>query len=252
MIGLPGRIVEAIQNGPENQAPAAVSLAGISPVDGTMVIQERAFQWWPESLQEDPEIGWSFKEIPGMAHALAQWTQNGGRTFTFEVQCSRSMRPWASLSGTQQLKSMGLNRPSSTAPIDNSRYNISVKDQIQWLRQFYLPNYVNATVSGVPSTVSQPPPIAMLNFPSMGLNEDGSDVIWAVMTQCAVSYALCFPSGEPRLASVSLGFKQVIQHPVNGLILKTRKMYEDAKGLRETDISVGGGRKVSGGPVKGP
>lgn len=241
MLGLPGRIIDAIMNGPENQAPAALSLAGLSPVDGRICIQERAFQFWPETITEEPEIGWQFKEIPGLAHPLAQWTQNGGRSFTFEVPLSRFMRPWGEGLSPSKLLSLGLNKPDAKVPIDNRPMNISVKEQIQWLRQFYLPNYVSQDVSGIMATVSQPPPIAMLCMPSMGINENGGDVIWAVMTQCSVSYILLFPSGEPRLATVNLGFKQIIQDPVNGIVLKSRDLY-NTDITKESNIAKAGGR----------
>lgn len=238
MLGLPGRIVEAIINGPEGRKSADFSIAGISPVDGKICIPERAFQFWPETVSEEPEIGWQFKEIPGASHALAQWTQNGGRTFSFEVVFSRFMLPLDQLSSVEKLLSMGLNTPDATMPRDNQPSNVSVKEQIQYLRQYYLPDHV---ASG-DVTVAVPPPIAMICAPMQGWNEDGNDVIWAVMTQCSVNHMLAFPSGEPRLATVSLAFKQVIQWPGQGVVMKTRAMYAQTPNF-ETDIAVGGGRK---------
>lgn len=245
-----GRIIDVISNGPEGGELASVSMAGVSPVDGSIIIKERAFQFWPESLSVSAEIGWNFKEIPGLSHALAQWTQNGGRTFTFSVQFSRFMKPWPNGElSWQQVRSLGLNKPDSETPIDNRPMNISVKEQIQWMRQFYLPDYTQADVSGVQSTVSVPPPICMICFPKMGLNEDTSDVIWAVLTQFDEEYVLCFPNGEPRMATVSLGFKQVIQWPGQGLIPKSRSMLNKSVvggktvPMAEYHVDIGGGRK---------
>jgi hypothetical protein len=90
-------------------------------------------------------------------------------------------------------------------------------------------------------TAAIPPPIALICAPNQGWNEDGNDVIWAVMTQCSVNHMLAFPSGEPRLATVSLAFRQVIQWPGNGVIMKSRAMYAQTPNF-ETDIAVGGGR----------
>jgi hypothetical protein len=224
--------------GPEGDA-AAVSMAGISAVDGSVILAERTFQFWPETLNVEPEIGWQFKEIPGLSHSIAQWTQNGGRTFSFDVVFSRFMKPTGNQSALDAVRSLGnMNAPNSQTPIDNRPYNVSVKEEIQWLRQFYLPDYVEATVSGVSATVSQPPPIAMICFPNMGLNEDTSDVVWAVMTGAPETYTLCFPNGEPRLASVSLTFKQVIQWPGQGIVLKPRLGIQSL----EDNIAAGGGR----------
>lgn len=241
MLGLPGRIVEAIMNGPEGRKSATLSIAGVSPVDGKLIIPERAFQFWPESVSEEPEIGWSFKEIPGASHSLAQWTQNGGRTFSFEVTFSRFMLPVDQMSMVEKALSFGgMNKPGSTMPRDNQPSNVSVREQIQFLRQFYAPDYVQAG----DTVAAQPPPIAVLCAPNQGWNEDGSDVIWTVMTQCSVNHLLAFPSGEPRLATVSLAFRQVVQWPANGVVWKARSLYGSMSNV-EKDIERGGGRKLN-------
>jgi hypothetical protein len=248
--GLPGRIVQAILNGPEGRASASFTIAGVNPVDGTLEIPERAFQFWPESISEEPEIGWSFKEIPGASHALAQWTQNGGRNISFEVVFSRFMLPVDQLSSVEKLLSMGMNTPDAEMPLDNRPMNISVREQVQYLRQYYLPNYV---ANGAVTTVV-PPPIAMLCAPNLGWGEDGSDVLWTVMTNCSVTHNLAFACGEPRLATVSLAFRQIVQWPAQGVILKSRKQYADVANF-ETGVATDGGRgkndlakKVSVGP----
>lgn len=234
--------------GPEGRKSASLTLAGVSPVDGTIIIPERAFQFWPESITEDPEIGWQFKDIPGASHSLAQWTQNGGRTFSFEVVCSRYMLPVAQLGLLDKiLDPLGLNTPGATVPKDNRPGNVSVREQVQWLRQFYLPDYVQ---SG-DVTVASPPPIAVLCAPNMGWNEDTGDVIWAVMTQCSVNHQLAFQCGEPRLATVSLAFRQVVQWP-QGVVLKSRKLFA-ARTNVEPGVAVGGGRGTNKIAVdKGP
>jgi hypothetical protein len=248
MLGLPGRIVEAIMKGPEGRKSATLSIAGVSPVDGTICIPERAFQFWPESISEEPEIGWQFKDIPGASHSLAQWTQNGGRTFSFEVVFSRFMLPLDQLGTAEKLLSLGLNKPGSTVPRNNQPMNVSVREQVQYLRQFYLPEYVQSGEV----TVASPPPIAVLYAPNQGWNEDGRDTIWAVMTQCSVNHMLAFPSGEPRLATVSLAFRQVIQWPAQGVIMKNRKMYAQVTNF-ESDVATGGGRTINKVTVdKGP
>jgi hypothetical protein len=250
MLGLPGRIVDAIMKGPEGRKSASLSIAGVNPVDGKLCIEERAFQFWPESISEEPEIGWSFKEIPGATHSLAQWTQNGGRTFSFEVTFSRFMLPVDQLSAAEKFLSMGMNTPGATMPRDNRAMNISVREQVQYLRQYYLPDYV----VGGELTLANPPPIAVLCAPNIGWAEDGTDVIWTVMTQCSVNHQLNFPSGEPRLATVSLAFRQVIQWPTSGIVLKPRTLYA-SRPAPEKDVAVAGGRggneltsKIGGGP----
>lgn len=248
MLGLPGRIVQAIMGGPEGRKSASLSIAGVSPVDGSIIVPERTFQFWPESVTEEPEIGWQFKDIPGASHALAQWTQNGGRTFSFEVVFSRFMLPVEQLSTVEKLLSLGLNTPGATMPKDNQPMNVSVKQCMQYLRMYYLPDYVQ---SG-DVTVASPPPIAVLYAPNMGWNEDGRDVIWGVMTQCSMNHMLSFACGEPRLATASLAFRQVIQWPAQGVIMKNRTMASQITGF-EVDIGKGGGRPTNKITVdKGP
>ena len=246
--GLPGAIVQAILSGPEGRKSAALSIAGVSPVDGSLILPERTFQFWPESISEDPEIGWQFKSIPGATHALAQWTQNGGRTFSFEVVFSRYMLPVEQLSSVERLLSAGMTSPGASLPHDNRVMNISVREQVQYLRQYYLPTYVQSGEV----TVASPPPIAVLCAPNMGWNEDGRDVIWTVMTQCNVNHKLLFPSGELRLVTVSLAFRQAVQWPAHGLVMKDRNLYMQITG-EETDIILGGGRSLNDISVdKGP
>lgn len=236
--GVIGGIVSAIMNGPEGRAAATLSIAGVDATTGQITIPERAFQFWPESISEEAEIGWAFKDIPGASHSLAQWTQNGGRTFSFEVTLSRFMLPFEDLSTVEQLLSFFQNKPEQTIPLNNKPMNISVKEQIAYLRQYYQPLYA---ASG-DVTVAQSPPIALLNAPRLGLNEDGGDVVWCVMTQCSVNYVLTFPNGEPRLATVSLGFRQVVQWPgQNKVVLRDRTWYGKSSSF-ETGIGVGGGR----------
>jgi hypothetical protein len=53
-------------------------------------------------------------------------------------------------------------------------------------------------------------------MPNMGLNEDGSDIIFGVVTGCDVTYEKLFSDGQPRIVKVSLTFKQVIENPLPG------------------------------------
>jgi hypothetical protein len=50
----------------------------------------------------------------------------------------------------------------------------------------------------------------------MCLNEDGSDIIFGVVTGCDVTYEKLFSDGQPRQVKVSLTFKQVIENPIRG------------------------------------
>jgi hypothetical protein len=208
--GVIGAIVEAITNGPENGRHRAMSMVGINPKDGTVPegFEERTFQFWPETISDTIEVGWNFKDIPGMSNALAQWSSNGGRTISFEVHFVRLMKPPDSRTPLESFLP-GLN---NTAPNDESRYNVDIVQEIKWLRAFCYPFY--SLEDGYITAAS--PPVAILCVPGHGLGDaTGNDCIYAVMTGCDVNYIFAFPDGTPRRASVNLTFRQVVQDPIN-------------------------------------
>jgi len=217
--GVIGAVVEAMMFGPEGMDYKAISIAGVNPVDQSIMLPERTFQFWPESIQDTIDIGWNFKDIPGMSHALAQWASNGGRTITFEVHFHRFMKPVASVDQNifeRVLDPFKLNTPSSEYLKDNRPHNVDIAAEIKYLRAFCYPSYKD--VEGY--RTSFPPPIGMLAVPGMRLSDsDNSDVIYVIMTGCDVTYMLAFPDGTPRRASVSLTFRQVVQDPVNKVIV---------------------------------
>lgn len=256
-LGIIGAVTEAMMFGPEGSDYKAVSIAGVSPIDQLIMLPERTFQHWPESISDTIDIGWSFKDIPGMSHALAQWSSNGGRTITFEVQFHRFMKPVSSRNAFEViLDPFALNSPDSQIIKDNRPYNVDVAAEIRYLRAFCYPSYQDK--DGYRTAF--PPPIAMLYVPNHTLGDAlGHDIIYAVMTGCDVTYMLAFPDGTPRRASVALTFRQVVQDPINKVIYQAGREqgfdYEiswlrSAEGLAE-----GGNRQKNdlggwkGGPV---
>jgi len=179
------------------------------PVPG---LEERAFQWFPESFSDSIEIGWEAKQTPGASHAIMQWSGNGGRTFAFETLLYRNMAP-LTLQAQQQtiLAVEGLPNPNEPG---NSLYNINIESMVNWLRSFCYPRYVTGQGFGG-TTITRPvsPPIAILNLPGMALNEDGSDIVYCVVTGCDVTYEKLFANGQPKVVKVNLTLKQVVQYP---------------------------------------
>ena len=207
--GVIGALIEAMSNGPEGAKFRSISMAGINAKNGDMSINERTFQFWPESLSDTIEVGWSFKDIPGMSNALAQWASNNGRTISFEVHFSRFMKPEGKRSVPFETFLPG---PNNTKPSDSPGYNVDIVREIKWLRAFCYPFYEK--IDGY--TTSAAPPVAILCVPGHALGDaTGDDCIYAVMTGCDVTYMLAFPDGTPRRASVSLTFKQILQDPIN-------------------------------------
>ena len=194
---------------------ARASMMGISAENGDTVLDERAFQWWPESFSDSIEVGWEPKQVPGSSHAIMQWNSNGGRTFSFETLLYRNMAPIAlqqQQASLTQLASAAL-FPNPSDP-ENAPYNVNIESMISWFRAFCYPTYVSGQGFGSTTiTRAVAPPIAILNLPNMALNEDGSDIVYCVMTGCDVTYEKLFANGQPRVAKVSLTLKQVVQNP---------------------------------------
>lgn len=213
-MGLISGIASAVIEGPEGMPSSHISMCGVDalhPYASKPLLSEQALQWWPETITDSIEIGWDFKQIPGGSHAIAQWSQNGGRTIGFEVVLSRLMKPVSTRNMMDKLRDpFELNTPISKRLKDNRPYNANIGGMIQYLRMYTRPTYA-AGDFGYERAL--PPPFAILNVPGLGLNEDGSDSIYAVMVGCDVTYNLLFPNGAPRLATVSLSFKQVVQKP---------------------------------------
>jgi len=217
--GFIGKLTEAIMNGPEGTGSASMSILGIDPTDSkgsTVILPERTFQFWPESIQDSIEVGWQFKDIPGGSHALAQWGSNNGRTISFEVRLHRFMKPVADRTIFEKIMDpIGLTTPGQQYLKDMRPHNVDIESEIRYLRAFCYPSYEVDKVSG--STVSYSPPVAFLCVPGVGLNELGSHTIMAVMTGCDVTYNLLFPNGKPRNATVALTFKQIVQKAGKGV-----------------------------------
>jgi hypothetical protein len=191
-------------------------MMGIDSETGTTVLPERAFQWFPESFSDSIEIGWEPKQVPGSSHAIMQWGGNGGRTFAFETLLYRNMAPLdlqAKQSSLVQLNA-GTDLLPDPDSADNAPYNIPIESMISWMRAFCYPRYVTGEgFGGTKITRPVSPPIAILNLPGMALNEDGSDIVYCVVTGCDVTYEKLFPNGQPKVVKVNLTLKQVVQYP---------------------------------------
>lgn len=229
----------------------APSIMGLDQ-NGDVVIPEQPFQWWPENISDTIGIGWNFKSIPGASHALAQWGANDGRTISMELVLSRNMRyakdfADAGFAGDVPLQAKLID-PDGARSL---AFNVDIRRMVAYLRAYCYPDY-DASDGGI----ALPPVTALLNIPGLQLNEsggtdDGGDVIAAVMTACDVNYKKGFGDGKPRLASVTLSFKQIVQTP-DGVFYHTRNtLLERASsapfvgGLQQVDTPVSVARELN-------
>jgi hypothetical protein len=236
-LGIIGGLASIILDGPTGEQSKWMTIAGFDAQDpGTLVLPEMPFQYWPEEIQDSIEVGWNFLPIPGASHDVAQWNGNSGRTISFEVVLSRLMKPTKDRTTLETI----LDPFEMTKPEDSPGINGNVKGMVRYLRAFCYPAYAK----GTPTTQVIPPPIAILYCPGLGLNEQGGDAIFAVMTGCDITYRKTFANGVPRTVSMSLTFKQVVQDLV-GVSFVGRKVASQAAGTVPYATLDGSGYPIS-------
>jgi hypothetical protein len=256
--GLISAVIDAIKNGPEGREYASLTMAGLDPRDASKIFegpnvnvnfQERALQYWPETITDSIETGWNFKNVGGGSGALAQWASNGGRTISFNVELSRLMAPVSSRTSARDKFRGGFTEPNDMDKINNA-FNVDIVEYIKFLRAFCYPTY--EALGGAIS--SYPPPIMILCIPGIGLNEAinddyGEDCIYCVMTGCDVTYTLLFPNGTPRRATVALTLRQVIQTSTGirfaGFGQAAQRKYNGSTSAISENLDVNAGRSLN-------
>lgn len=194
IVGLATALIE----GPEPKL-ASMTLEGFDE-DGTSILEERAFQFWPETVSDTINISYVDKIIPGGSHPIKQWVNNAGRTISFSILIARDIKP-------KELLPFGVDLVVNPTTDDNYPFNHDVRQDIAYLRAFCYPTYDNST--GV--TIAKPPPICLLKAEGLNWSRFGDDYIECVMTSCSVNYLRTFNEGFPRMATVDLSFAEIAQ-----------------------------------------
>jgi hypothetical protein len=184
-----------------------------------------AFQYFPDTINDSKAVNYQQKEIAGGSLPLYQWIAGGERLITFtaiftsDVDLVTAEAPTGLIAKAVGTAGQGIRERLQSA--GESRRNVDIRSAIVWLRRYMFPTYVkdesNGTKVGVPLTYA--PSKLMLVMPGSGIGLAGGesaattsmDAVLCVMTQCDVTYEKFFPSGLPRIASVSLGFAQIPQ-----------------------------------------
>lgn len=174
----------------------------------------KRFQYFPESVSDTKAINYASKDIPGASLPLYQWVSSGARTISFtaaftsdvdfvgesenEAEAAQNMRERLDASG------VGLQ-------------SVYIPAAISWLRRYMLPRYSPTEKTGVGTPIVEPPPVLLLAFPKAarfdraGGTTAYADAMPCLMQTCDVTYEQFFPSGTPRIATVSLSFVEVAQ-----------------------------------------
>ena len=181
-----------------------------------------AFQYFPDSITDSKAINYQQKEIPGGSLPLYQWVNGGERLISFVAQFTTDV-DLLTVEGSTGLASVtggGSTITERLAQAGVSRRNVDIRAAITWLRRYMYPTYANAANDAVAAAQGAPitkaPAKLRLVLPGSGIGLAGAcwfapDSVRTVMTQCDVTYDAFFPSGLPRIASVSLAFAEVPQ-----------------------------------------
>lgn len=182
-----------------------------------------AFQYFPDTISDTKAVNYQQKEIPGGSLPLYQWINGGERLISFTAYFSSDVDLLSASSPTGKIASalgQGGNITDRIRSAGEAKHNIDIRSAVAWLRRYMLPSYSNETKAdmvGVPLTFA--PSKLLLVLPGSGIGiaggesgfQTGNDAVLCVMTQCDVTYEKFFPSGLPRIVSVSLAFAQVPQ-----------------------------------------
>lgn len=221
-----GQTISQAYNG-HHSVPAKISMKAIDWETGEEILPERAFQWNPESISDDYQVSWSPKDIPGASHPLMQWNANGARIISFELKMTRDLKTPQKLQEESEDSISGGFEQSLGLQVDptddrNKRYNMNIPAAIAYLRSCCYPEYTKERRGAN----VKPPPLLLLNVPGLALSEDGSDVIYCVLTQCNINYQKAWDDGTPKVVVATVVFQQVIQTD-RGIQFRGRKNFLD-------------------------
>lgn len=177
------------------------------------------FQYFPDTVSDSKSVNWSPKEIPGGSLPLYQWISSGERVISFTAVFTTDVDFSAEAAQANQTDSPGAgalrDNLKSSGELDR---NQDVRTAVVWLRRFMMPRYGDTQTTGAPLTTA--PRKLQLHMPGTGIgwagggnstNHSQQHFITAIMTGCEVEWVAFFPSGFPRIATVSLSFAQVAQ-----------------------------------------
>lgn len=220
-------------------------LVPLSPDTGDAIsgFDPMRLQYWPETVTWDRgQLGWQFKQIPGLSHPIVSWLANGAPTVSFEMVFTSDTDP-AFIPGDSN---------NFLYPSDR---NVNINAALAWLAACTNPEYFQSEEA---QRTTKPPPVIQLvaeyrppaargetladelavfvgaGVPAGGNNQaDGSTLnslsrgltlshypgrdFYGVVTSLNFTYVKSFVSGAPRIARAAITLAEVIQ--IGDLIL---------------------------------
>jgi hypothetical protein len=160
---------------------------------------KKVLQYWPESIEDSKAPNWQNRDIPGAPLPLYQWVSGGERMFSFTAVFSRDMNG------------------EIGHDVEESKFDVDVDAAIAWLRLLSFNDYQDV---GDVKDAAIAPPVLWLWFNKTKLNynkkissslDHSEDGVYCIMTEVSVTRSNWFQDGTVKLASVSLGFAEVMQ-----------------------------------------
>jgi hypothetical protein len=147
---------------------------------------------------------------------------NGGErllSFTSQFSTDVDLATVEGATGTAAILGTGSTITDRLKSAGVSRRNVDIRAAIAWLRQYMYPSYATGQGNGIPAegaTITIAPKKLRLVLPGSGIGTAGGstvtpDSVRVIMTQCDVTYDAFFPSGLPRVVTVSLAFAELPQ-----------------------------------------
>lgn len=166
------------------------------------------FQYWPSQIQDSYESEWVTKQIPGGSHPLYQWVSGSGRTISFEAIFTSEVDEDSSITA-QNFGTTAI----GAALIPSARYTVNVAAAINTIQSFQHPKYK----TGGQKSITEPPPRLRLVLPGTRIGRsEGQDDILCFLKSAKITHESAFPSGRPRVATVSLEFIETVQNVAAG------------------------------------
>lgn len=167
------------------------------------------FQYWPQSLTDDYAVNYAEHQIPGGSHPLYQWVSGNGRTISFEAIFTSEINTTRGFAGAfSGLGGVSTIANLSSAIIPSSPYTVDITAAMSRLRSYMRADYPKGGQQGLAAA----PQILTLVVPGTKLNGK-SDSVNVILRAAPITYEAWFPDGQPRVATVSLTFSEVVQLP---------------------------------------
>jgi hypothetical protein len=167
------------------------------------------FQYFPDSITSTKAPTLSSKEIPGMNLPIYGWISGGEHLINFTASFS------CDIDLTELQVGRGENVREVLARRGLEQDNVDIRAAVAWLRQYTLASYFETENS----IRTVPPPPVRLHIPNSGIGvlagiggvASSPDSVTGYLRTADPTYAAYFPSGLPRVASVSISLAQTAQ-----------------------------------------